>query len=69
MDYKLKNRDGVETTYTKDKIKIPAATGEGMVVFTQGEAQAEKTVDIAKNGAFTVSVADDGTLSTKEVTA
>lgn len=54
MDYKLKNRDGVETTYTKDKIKIPAATGDNMVVFTQGEAQAEKTVDIAKNGAFTV---------------
>ena len=54
MDYKLKNRDGVETTYTKDKIKIPAATGDSMVVFTQGEAQAEKTVDITKNGAFTV---------------
>lgn len=54
MDYKLKNRDGVETTYAKDKIKIPAATGDSMVVFTQGEAQAEKTVDIAKNGAFTV---------------
>lgn len=54
MDYKLKNRDGVETTYTKDKIKIPAATGDSMVVFTQGEAQAEKTVDINANGAFTV---------------
>lgn len=54
MDYKLKNRDGVETTYAKDKIKIPAATGDSMVVFAQGEAQAEKTVDIAKNGAFTV---------------
>lgn len=54
MDYKLKNRDGVETTYAKDKIKIPAATGDNMVVFTQGEAQAEKTVDITKNGAFTV---------------
>lgn len=54
MDYNLKDRDGVETTYTKDKIKIPAATGDGMVVFTQGEAQAEKTVDIAENGAFTV---------------
>lgn len=54
MDYKLKGRDGVETTYAKDKIKIPAATGDSMVVFTQGEAQAEKTVDIAENGAFTV---------------
>lgn len=54
MDFKLKNRDGVETTYTKDKIKIPAATGDSMVVFTQGEAQAEKTVDINANGAFTV---------------
>lgn len=54
MDYKLKNRDGVETTYAKDKIKIPAATGDSMVVFTQGKAQAEKTVDINANGAFTV---------------
>lgn len=54
MDYKLKDRDGVETTYAKDKIKIPAATGDSMVVFTQGEAQAEKTVDIAENGSFTV---------------
>lgn len=54
MDYKLKNRDGVETTYAKDKIKIPAATGDSMVVFTQGEAQAEKTMDINSNGAFTV---------------
>ena len=50
MDYKLKNRDGVETTYTKDKIKIPAATGDNMVVFTQGEVQAEKTVTITENG-------------------
>lgn len=54
MDYKLKNRDGVETTYTKDKIKIPAATGDSMVVFTQGETQAEKTVNITKNGTFSV---------------
>ena len=54
MDYKLKDRDGVETTYAKDKIKIPAATGDSMVVFTQGEAQAEKTVDIDANGAFAV---------------
>lgn len=54
MDYRLKNRDGVETTYTKEKLKIPAATGDGMVVFTQGEAQAEKTVDITENGAFTM---------------
>lgn len=54
MDYKLKNRDGAETTYTKEKLKIPAATGDSRVVFTEGEAQAEKTVDIAENGAFTV---------------
>ena len=54
MDYKLKNRDAVETTYTKDKIKIPAAIGDSMVVFSRGEAQAEKTVDITENGAFTV---------------
>lgn len=54
MDYKLKNRDGVETTYTKEKLKIPAATGDSMVVFTQGEAQAKKIVNIYKNGAFIV---------------
>lgn len=50
MDYKLKNRDGVETTYTKEKLKIPAATGDSMVVFTQGEAQAEKKVTIVLAG-------------------
>lgn len=66
MDYKLKNRDGVETTYAKDKIKIPAATGDSMVVFTQGEAQAEKTVDIAENGAFTVEP-DEGFAFVKKV--
>ena len=54
MDYKLKNRDGVETTYAKDKIKIPAAAGDSMGVFTQGEAQAEKTVNIDYTGAFIV---------------
>lgn len=54
MDYKLKNRDGVETTYAKEKLRIPAATGDSMVVFTEGEAQAEKTVDFNANGAFTV---------------
>lgn len=68
MDYKLKNRDGVETTYAKDKIKIPAATGDSMVVFTQGEAQTEKTVDIAKNGAFTVEP-DAGYAFIKKVSA
>ena len=54
MDYKLKNRDGVETTYTKEKLKIPAAINGVMAVFTQGEAQAKKSVDITANGAFTV---------------
>ena len=68
MDYKLKNRDGVETTYTKDKIKIPAATGDSMVVFTQGEAQAEKAVDINANGAFTVEP-DAGYSSVRKVNA
>lgn len=68
MDYKLRNRDGVETTYAKDKIKIPAATGDSMVVFTQGEAQAEKTVDINANGAFTVEP-DAGYSSVRKVNA
>lgn len=66
MDYKLKNKDGVETTYTKEKLKIPAATGDSMVVFTQGEAQAEKTVEITSNGAFTVEP-DAGYSSVKRV--
>ena len=66
MDYKLKNRDGVETTYTKDKIKIPAATGDSMVVFTQGEVQAEKTVTITENGTTEVTP-DAGYGSVKKV--
>lgn len=66
MDYKLKNRDGVETTYTKEKIKIPAATGDSMVVFTQGEVQAEKTVTITENGTTEV-IPDAGYGSVKKV--
>lgn len=66
MDYKLKNRDGVETTYTKEKLKIPAATGDSMVVFTQGEVQAEKTVTITKNGTTEV-IPDAGYGSLKKV--
>lgn len=57
MDYKLKNRDGVETTYTKDKIKIPAATGDSMVVFTQGELQESKHEEVTENG--TVGIVPD----------
>ena len=42
-------------TYTQGGNKITITEDDGsMVVFTQGEAQAEKTVAIAKNGAFTV---------------
>ena len=66
MDYKLKNRDGVETTYTKEKLKIPAATGDSMVVFTQGEVQAEKTVTITENGTTEVTP-DAGYGSVKKV--
>ena len=54
MDYKLKNRDGVETTYTKDKLKIPAATGDSMVVFTQGELQEDKYVEVTENLSFAI---------------
>lgn len=54
MGFKLKDGSGVEHTYDQKKLKIPAATGDSMVVFTQGEAQVEKTVDINANGAFTV---------------
>lgn len=42
-------------TYTQDGDKITITEDDGsMVVFTQGEAQVEKTVDINANGAFTV---------------
>ena len=42
-------------TYTQDGDKITITEDDGsMVVFTEGEAQVEKTVNIAKNGAFTV---------------
>lgn len=66
MDYKLKNRDGVETTYAKDKIKIPAATGDNMVVFTQGEVQDSKAVTITENGTTEVTP-DAGYGSVKKV--
>lgn len=66
MDYKLKNRDGVETTYAKDKIKIPAATGDNMVVFTQGEVQDSKSVTITENGTTEVTP-DAGYGSVKNV--
>ena len=66
MDYKLKNRDGIETTYIKEKIKIPAATGDSMVVFTQGEVQPEKAVTIAENGTTEVTP-DAGYGSVKKV--
>lgn len=46
MDYKLKDRNSEETIYTKDKLKIPAATGEGMVVFTQGKVQSSVLVTL-----------------------
>lgn len=54
MAFKLKDGSGVEHTYDQTKLKIPSTTEGETVVFTEGEAQAEKTVDIAENGAFTV---------------
>lgn len=54
MAFKLKDGSGVEHTYDQKKLKIPGTTEGETVVFTEGEAQAEKTVDIAENGAFTV---------------
>lgn len=67
MDYKLKNRDGVETSYTKDKLKIPAATGDSMVVFTQGEVQEEKTVLLNSNLSDTTVLPDAGFDSIKQI--
>lgn len=67
MDYKLKNRDGVETTYTKDKLKIPAATGDSMVVFTQGEVQEEKTVLLDSSPSDTIVLPDAGFDSIKQI--
>lgn len=54
MAFKLKDGSGVEHTYDKKKLKIPSTTEGETVVFTEGEAQAEKTVDISTNGAFEV---------------
>nr|DAQ15606.1 MAG TPA: hypothetical protein [Caudoviricetes sp.] len=54
MGFKLKDGSGVEHTYDQTKLKIPSTTEGETVVFTEGEAQAEKTVDIDANGAFTV---------------
>lgn len=67
MDYKLKNRDGVETTYAKDKIKIPAATGDSMVVFTQGKEQEEKTVLLNSSPSDTIVLPDAGFDSIKKI--
>ena len=50
MAYKLKDRNNVETVYSKDKLKIPADTGEGMIVFSKGEAEAEKRKTIVLAG-------------------
>ena len=56
-------------TYTQDGDKITITEDDGSkVVFTQGEAQAEKTVAIAKNGAFTVEP-DAGYSSVRKVNA
>nr|DAT70703.1 MAG TPA: hypothetical protein [Caudoviricetes sp.] len=54
MGFKLKDGSGVEHTYDQKKLKIPSTTEGETVVFTKGEAQAEKTIDIAENGAFVV---------------
>lgn len=67
MDYKLKDREGVETTYTKEKLKIPAATGDSMVVFTQGEVQEEKTVPLYSSPSDTIVLPDAGFDSIKRI--
>lgn len=66
MAFKLKDGSGVEHTYDQTKLKIPSTTEGETVVFTQGEAQAEKTIDIAENGAFTVEP-DEGFAFVKKV--
>lgn len=47
--FKLKDKNGVETTYTKSGIKIPNADGTGYVTFSEG-----------LSGAYTVSFSVDG---------
>lgn len=66
MGFKLKDGSGVEHTYDQTKLKIPAATGDSMVVFTQGEVQQEKAVTIAENGTTEV-IPDAGYGSVKKV--
>lgn len=66
MGFKLKDGSGVEHTYDQKKLKIPSTTEGETVVFTEGEAQAEKTVDISANGAFEVEP-DEGFAFVKKV--
>lgn len=66
MAFKLKDGSGVEHTYDQTKLKIPSTTEGETVVFTEGEAQAEKTVDISANGAFEVEP-DEGFAFVKKV--
>lgn len=66
MAFKLKDGSGVEHTYDQKKLKIPGTTEGETVVFTQGEAQAEKTVDISANGVFEVEP-DEGFAFVKKV--
>lgn len=66
MAFKLKDGSGVEHTYDQKKLKIPGTTEGETVVFTEGEAQAEKTVDISANGAFEVKP-DEGFAFVKKV--
>lgn len=66
MAFKLKDGSGVEHTYDQKKLKIPSTTEGETVVFTEGEAQAEKTVDISANGTFEVEP-DEGFAFVKKV--
>lgn len=66
MAFKLKDGSGVEHTYDQKKLKIPGTTEGETVVFTEGEVQTEKTVDISANGAFEVEP-DEGFAFVKKV--
>ena len=67
MAFKLKDGSGVEHTYDQKKLKIPGTTGDGMVVFTQGEVQEEKTVLLNSNLSDTTVLPDAGFASIKQI--
>lgn len=67
--FKLKNKNGIETIYTKDNIKIPNADGTGYVTFGSGggKEEQEKSVTYTENGEYEVTPEEGKTLSSVSI--